>query len=237
MSFQNRNDFGVRIGIQKGILPDEALSRSQLVPGKGIRFNYLDNADIEISSDGIVSVSGHKVVRQLSAVIQLNPGIDDDSNTPNDGFIPVSERHINVRPSDLNDDTLPRSNHFSSCVGAIVYHGWNLETVKQDDACVSPTSYFNEYGRFLWSIEDVTGFGLNYDGGLRQGRLFRVVALDSNSVIVRANTSDLYSLLNFNPSNNTFIGRCRNGYYGTSVEREYYPGMKLFARFSLMEII
>ena len=237
MAFQNRNDFGVRVGIQKGVLPDEAISRSQLVPGRGIRFNYLDNADIEISLDGVVSVSGHKVVRQFSAVIQLNPGIDDDSNTPIDGFIPVSELHTNSRPTGLNNDTLPRSNQFSRCVGAIVYHGWNLETVKQDDACVNPTSYINEYSRFLFSVEDITDLGRNYTGGLRQGRLFRVVALDANSVIVRANISDLYNLLSFNPSNNTFVGRCRNGYYGTSVERDYYPGMKLFVRFSLVEII
>lgn len=48
MAFTERKDIGVRLGIEKALYPDEALSRSQIQPGRNISFEYKTNRDILI---------------------------------------------------------------------------------------------------------------------------------------------------------------------------------------------
>lgn len=45
-----RKDLGTRIGAEKAQLPDELLTRSQIIPGENISFTYLDNYDIQINA-------------------------------------------------------------------------------------------------------------------------------------------------------------------------------------------
>lgn len=50
MAFAARKDLGVRIAGEKAQKPDEFLTRSQLVPGTNITFDYLSNWDIKINA-------------------------------------------------------------------------------------------------------------------------------------------------------------------------------------------
>ena len=50
MAFAQRKDLGVRTAGEKAQKPDEFLTRSQLVPGTNITFDYLGNWDIKINA-------------------------------------------------------------------------------------------------------------------------------------------------------------------------------------------
>lgn len=74
MAYARRKDMFVRIGGEKGQKPDEFLTRSQLVAGQNIWFDYLDNWDIRINATtGGGGVTGIRMITLEAQVVQKDP--------------------------------------------------------------------------------------------------------------------------------------------------------------------
>jgi len=71
MSFATRRDFGVRVAIEKGQKPDEAMARSQFLPGRNITFEWMANYDLKIHADTIGGGAGSSI-RMFAGLITLS---------------------------------------------------------------------------------------------------------------------------------------------------------------------
>lgn len=120
MSFAPRVDLHGRIGGEKGRLPDEAITRSQLVPGTNISFDYLSNWDIKINAHITGSGGGGDCCkRMLTTVFTVGTKI-----TPDSGKNPFAAGHKSCESA-----TGVYANRFFGTVYYMdIVHNWNLSS-------------------------------------------------------------------------------------------------------------
>jgi len=118
MSLSKRRDLGVRIAGDKARLPDEFITRRQIVKGANIDIEYLSNWDIRISAYNGSGGSGG--------------GFGDDDKGPRDLYVELKlvRPFINNRfHYDLRDDDAPSpefQKYFGTHCFAEIRHNWNL---------------------------------------------------------------------------------------------------------------
>lgn len=127
MAFAERKDMGVRVAAEKARKPDELITRSQIIPGRNIYFDYLPNWDIRINAVAGGTVAG---TRSMIAYVK-----------------------VTLRPTaistivhlDLQDDatgtgiTDSDKQYFGTALYQDVFHNWNLPSKDH----------------FLYSVEDL----------------------------------------------------------------------------------
>ena len=185
---KQRHDHGTRVAGDKAIYPDEFLTRSQVLPGEGIRFDYLGNHDIVINAEGNRSVNGAKVMRTLTAVLVMHA-------YPDTAFADVDGTHKVVMPTtpvneeqkhigfDLGVDfPAIRQHHLFMPEGVRVFHNWNIPKVNAPTGDFSEAAVDDHRCRYLYSVIDASGMNVK-ESVVRC--LLEVLPVDANSVIVR----------------------------------------------------
>ena len=115
MAYARRKDMFVRLGVEKAQKPDEALARSQIIPGTNITFDYLDNYDIRINATTGTSPGTSTGIRMITLeayVTQKNP---------------EKVKHYATEAQDTfsNIDATHKIKH-GTAVFLDIVHNWNL---------------------------------------------------------------------------------------------------------------
>lgn len=109
MSYAQRKDLGVRVAGEKAHKPDEFLTRSQIIPGTNITFDYLSNWDIRINA--LTGGGGGDKPRYIVADIVLMNKFNADLN------------HYDIQdPEGVGD----KVKYFGTHVFADIHHFWGL---------------------------------------------------------------------------------------------------------------
>jgi len=151
-----RRDFGVRGAFEKAVKGDEAITKSQLVPGTNITFDYLDNQDIRINAITGGTTTSTTGNRMLVADVDL-------AITP---LVGQGTIHKNLQES---------GRHFGTAKYVDIYHNWNLKT--KDHFQHSIVDITN-YGLGYESIHTTSPHSVPKVVGLDSNRL-RIWATDS----------------------------------------------------------
>ena len=135
--FQERQDKGTRLAGEKGIKPDEFLTRSQPNPGLNIYFTYAgpNNEDIYINASTSVSATNQ---RQLHATVvpSLRPsGGTGQHWISGDGLISIEDTAFDTSAAGDEDDNKFK---YGTVYYADIVHNWGL----------------TGNNRFLYSIRD-----------------------------------------------------------------------------------
>ena len=239
---KQRHDHGTRVAGDKGIYPDEFLTRSQVLPGEGIRFDYLGNHDIVINAEGGMTVNGAKVMRTLTAVLVMYAYPDTafaDSEGTHKVIMPSTavneeQEHIGF---DLGVDfPAIRQHHLFVPEGVRVFHNWNIPKVNPPTVDFPIATATDHRCRYLYSVTDASGL-LTKESVIRC--FLEVLPVDANSVIVRRRncSGSLY------PENGT--GRTNYGSGNVSRTRlsvatddghRFHCGSKPFIILNMMEV-
>lgn len=129
MSFPRRQDFGVRGAGEKAQVSDEWLTRSQVIQGQNIWFEYLANHDIRINALAGGGGGGSDIdccKRMITAEIQMNHS--NDYYLENFFNQTSGNRHISTMDN-VNGVASDRR-QFGTKVSFDIAHNWNLS--KQD---------------------------------------------------------------------------------------------------------
>lgn len=119
MSFATRVDNMVRTAGEKAQLADEFLTRSQIIPGTNIYFDYLANYDIRINAlTGGVTSTG---LRQLFGYIQLT------EMRVTDGVGARKPFHGGLGDTVSSPSVAADYKYFGTAAFADIVHNWNLE--------------------------------------------------------------------------------------------------------------
>lgn len=242
--FQSRVDLGVRIGGEKANKPDEFITRSQIIPGTNVTFEYLDNDDIRINAlGGAESAGASQIIRQLTAVVAPYYYPDSDTDGSIGAFESISELHAGAETASRPGSGVTsayKKNHFSDPKGCIIYHGWNLSNPVQDDKQNSSVPAAEERSRFLYSVQEVTGIfdAPNTSEHANHAHLVQVIAIDGDRVWVRLNSYDGSAIdtSNFIPNTRTFIDGDK-ALYGSYTPERVRPDYHTFLRVTLMEVL
>ena len=239
---KQRHDLGMRQAGDKAIYPDEFLTRSQVLPGQNIRFDYLDNHDIVINAEGGTTINGGKVLRTLTAVLVLKP-------YPDTAFIDVGGTHKTVVPtvpvneeqkhlgSDLDVDFASiRQHHLFAPEGVRVFHNWNIPKVNAPTGDFTDRNAFDHRCRYLYSVTDASG-ALVKESVVRCA--MDVYPIDENSIIIRRRNyaAARYpeggsGTMNYGSGN---ISRTRLNVV-TDMAHRFYTGSKPFVILNMMEV-
>lgn len=138
MAFAQRKDLVSRVAGEKAQKPDEFLTRSQIIPGTNITFDYLTNWDIKINAltGGTTVVTGD---RMISGTLQFSYDASDDENdamfSKNTLMKNASLTRYHVAAdADTTTDTdsivygesAQAQRFFSTLVYADIVHNWDL---------------------------------------------------------------------------------------------------------------
>lgn len=181
-----RSDTGGRKAGEKAQLPDEFITRSQIVAGTNIRFDYLDNHDIVINALGARTVNGQAVRRTLTAVVTLYDYPDTARDSSNVLVIPATpvnfeQKHLDA---DVNGSyTAVRKSHMFRSQGVRIYHNWNIPLVIPGDATLPGHETIDHRCRYVYTLTDASGIVGKGSDALRT--LVELVPIDSNTVLVR----------------------------------------------------
>lgn len=104
-----RRDVGIRLAGEKAVKPDEFITKSQLVPGTNITFDYLDNQDIRINALGGGGITTSEGNRMLVADIDIS-------------IIPYKGQGLAHKS--IQDNGV----YFGTAKYVDIYHNWNLKT-------------------------------------------------------------------------------------------------------------
>lgn len=106
-----RKDLGIRIGAQKAQLADEVLTRSQIIPGNNISFEYMANWDIKIHA--LQSNAGGTGIRDLFCIVALTR---------------LPQENAGKTHYDIQTELSPaqKKNFMGTHVFADIKHNWNL---------------------------------------------------------------------------------------------------------------
>lgn len=127
MAFAERKDMGVRVAAEKARKPDELLTRSQVIPGRNIYFDYLPNWDIRINAVAGGTVAG---TRSMIAYVKitLRPTVEG------------TVQHLDLQDSATGTGiTDSDKQYFGTALYQDVFHNWNLPSKDH----------------FLYSVEDL----------------------------------------------------------------------------------
>lgn len=153
MKYLGRKDIGIRLGGEKGRKADEFLTRSQLVPGNNIYFDYLANWDIRINAVAGGGGSAGSGLRNLIAYIVVGTPLPTDSK----------RTHLDLNSS-LTTTNAAAKKYFGTTVFQDIYHCWNLPSKDH----------------FAYSIEDLTETMLPHPAATVS--LPNVVGVDENRI-------------------------------------------------------
>lgn len=179
MSIAQRFDIGRRGAGSKAQMPDEFLTRSQVIPGTNIWFEYLANWDIKIHANtvgGAVGISPRFLVATVelselppdkdaqrylqriaygnaigSATDRLYFGTSYYINIRHDWNL-VSPHHYLFAVSSINDETIAVPPEYNDLYPRVI--GVDKNTV-QIQGSVKPGNY---YDRTIWTDNDKTQF-------------------------------------------------------------------------------
>jgi len=106
-----RKDLGIRIGAQKAQLADEVLTRSQIISGNNISFEYMSNWDIKIHA--LQSSAGGTGIRDLFCIVALTrlPQVSEE------------QTHYDIQ---TETSAVQKKNFMGTHVFADIKHNWNL---------------------------------------------------------------------------------------------------------------
>lgn len=162
MSQQLRTDFGMRVGGEKGQLKDEFLTRSQLVPGSSIWFEYMANYDIKIHA----SVSGGGGGGVFSMHDKMMTGIITLDEFYSGAFNQSSgDLHVAV-DDDINGIAGDRR-YYGTMKYKDIVHNWGLDPI---DA-------------FLIRLQDNRS---HFSGTISLDSLPKIVSIDKNTIRIFA---------------------------------------------------
>lgn len=126
--FQEREDVGVRLGIEKAIKADEALSRSQVIAGLNIYFTYAgaNDEDIYINASTSVTAVG---ARQLHVIVipSLRPSGGTGQNWISAGG-PISIEEFGYNTS---GGATPDTFKYGTVFYADIVHNWGLSSANR----------------------------------------------------------------------------------------------------------
>lgn len=178
--FVQRNDLGVRTAGEKAQLPDEFLTRSQLVPGTNITFTYEDNWDIRINAltgsgtagDRDRIISGNVVFSFTSlagGVHKNNAYFHHQYMMRNAGALGYYHGAVDhpVPPnldSSIAEAPADARRFYGSLVFADIAHNWNLPN--KDN--------------FLYSLIDKRSFAMSAHSSVKS--IAKIIAIDKNRV-------------------------------------------------------
>ena len=185
---KQRHDLGNRIAGEKGQLPDEFLTRSQVLPGKNIRFDYLDNHDILINAETGVGANGLKILRSLTVVLCVNQYPDTEFKSVEGDYkvvipnTPVNEEQKHIGWGVNVDFPAIRQHHLFRPEGVRVFHNWGIQKINPPDAMFPGRSGEDNRCRYIYSVTDASGIDV-MESVVRC--FIDVYPIDGNSVIVR----------------------------------------------------
>lgn len=112
-----RRDFGVRIAGEKAQMPDEFLTRSQVIPGTNVYFEYLSNHDVRINAS-VGYTPGIELPISILGIVSFA------YRPPNTD----ATRHIAALDADYEEDGLSDEYpiYYGSSIYMDIFHNWNL---------------------------------------------------------------------------------------------------------------
>ena len=112
MAYAKRKDMFVRVGGEKAQKADEFLTRSQIIPGTNVWFDYLDNYDIRINAmtGGGGGGAGIRMITLEAEVVQKDP---------------ERIKHYATEAQDTYSD-IQKHKH-GTAVFLDIIHNWNLD--------------------------------------------------------------------------------------------------------------
>lgn len=114
MAYARRKDMFVRLGVEKAQKPDEALARSQIIPGTNITFDYLDNYDIRINAKTGTG-GGQFGIRMITLEAKVTQ--KDPDNV---------KHYATEDESPYNVLTATHKKRYGTAVFLDIVHNWNL---------------------------------------------------------------------------------------------------------------
>ena len=196
MAYPESVDLQIRVAGEKGLYPDEFITRSQPIPGTNISFDYLANGDIRINAN--VGPGGNNTIiiddtvmyvgpRMMTGIISCNVFNIDEFNS-NDGY-----KHLAVDEPGLGQ--AGDRKYFGTAKYADIVHNWDL-TKEQS---------------WLLNLVDITE-GISSPISI-QG-FPKVVALDNNTIRVWVTVPiSVHVPANWRANANTLVGITPNTAY------------------------
>lgn len=167
MAFAQRTDMGVRTAGEKAQMPDEFLTRSQVIPGLNVTFTYLGNHDIKINSHaGGAGGDTDCCYRVINGDIEIGWSGTDGLFDTGSLSMDTDRKHVAVD----DEETGPTASagivsnmkrYYGTAMFADIVHNWALDNKNNFTCKFTDTRVFSTGTGGLKSFPKVVGIDNN----------------------------------------------------------------------------